>query len=262
MIADETASRATASTMPPVEQPTLIRLALPDRPGGLATVARCLANCGVDILSVEVVGHQGGEAIDDVLVRGGDLDRALVALGGEVRLLGRRTGAELPDPALSMAEACGRVLAATTVEQARSALIAAVLRLCSADGGVLLEQRDGGRLTVVAASVPRLPEIAPDDPSLARRALRLGAPQLARGEDAWAPPAYRTALEGRTVLALPVDPGSALVLVVVRHDDLPFVDVEIERLGALVRTVLGASNPAAIPNNATPSQEAGWTSGS
>ena len=103
MIADETASRATASTMPPVEQPTLIRLALPDRPGGLATVARCLANCGVDILSVEVVGHQGGEAIDDVLVRGGDLDRALVALGGEVRLLGRRTGAELPDPALSIA---------------------------------------------------------------------------------------------------------------------------------------------------------------
>jgi hypothetical protein len=242
-----------------VEQPTLIRLALPDRPGGLATVARCLANCGVDILSVEVVGHQGGEAIDDVLVRGGDLDRALVALGGEVRLLGRRTGAELPDPALSMAEACGRVLAATTVEQAREALLAAVLRLCSADGGALLEQRDGGRLTVVAASVPRLPEIAPDDPSLARRALRLGAPQLARGEDAWAPPAYRTALEGRTVLALPVGTGSALVLVVVRHDDLPFVDVEIERLGALVRTVLGASDPAAIPNP-TPSQEAGWTS--
>ena len=222
-------------------------------------MARCLANCGVDILSVEVVGHQGGEAIDDVLVRGGDLDRALVALGGEVRLLGRRTGAELPDPALSMAEACGRVLAATTVEQARSALIAAVLRLCSADGGVLLEQREGGRLTVVAASVPRLPEIAPDDPSLARRALRLGAPQLARGEDAWAPPAYRTALQGRTVLALPVGTGSALVLVVVRHDDLPFVDVEIERLGALVRTVLGASDPAAIPNQ-TPSQEAGWKS--
>jgi hypothetical protein len=235
---------------------TLIRLALPDRPGGLATVARCLAACGVDILSVEVVGHQDGEAIDDVLVTGGDLERALRALGGEVRLLGRRAGAELPDPALSMAEACGRVLAATTMEEARSALVAAVLRLCSADAGVLHELGESGRLAVVAASVPRLPEIAPDDPSLARRALRQGLPQLARGEDAWAPPAYRDALAGRTVLALPVGAGSALVLVVVRHDDLPFVDVEIERLGALVRTVLGG------PHHATsiPSQEAGWTS--
>ncbi len=251
---------STSSVGPiPVVETTLLRLALPDRPGGLATVARCLANCGVDILSVEVVGHQGGEAIDDVLCRGGDLDRALAALGGEARLLGRRNGAELPDPALSMAEACGRVLAATTVEQARSALIAAVLRLCSADAGALLEQNEQGRLAVVAASVPRLPEIAPDDPSLARRALRLGVPQLARGDETWAPPAYRDALPGRTVLALPVGAGSALVLVVVRRDELPFVDVEIERLGALVRTVLGGTGETpATPRS--PSQEAGWTS--
>ena len=261
MIAVETASRATASTMPPVEQPTLIRLALPDRPGGLATVARCLANCGVDILSVEVVGHQGGEAIDDVLVRGGDLDRALVALGGEVRLLGRRTGAELPDPALSMAEACGRVLAATTVEQARSALIAAVLRLCSADGGALLEQRDGGRLTVVAASVPRLPEIAPDDPSLARRALRLGAPQLARGEDAWAPPAYRTALQGRTVLALPVDPARRSSWSSSGTTTCPSWTSRSSGSGRSSARSSAAPTPAATTNT-TPSQEAGWTSAS
>ena len=61
------------------------------------------------------------------------------------------------------------------------------------------------------------------------------------------------------MLALPVGAGSALVLVVVRRDDLPFVDVEIERLGALVRTVLGGTG--ATPATATsPSQEAGWTS--
>ena len=259
MIAAEPAHSTSSEVAVSVGEPTLIRLALPDRPGGLATVARCLANCGVDILSVEVVGHQGGEAIDDVLCRGSNLDRASRRSDTRCGCSAGAPGAELPDPALSMAEACGRVLAATTVEQARSALIAAVLRLCSANAGDLAEQREQGRLAVVAASVPRLPEIAPDDPSLARRALRLGVPQLARGDETWAPAAYRDALPGRTVLALPVGAGSAFVLVVVRRDELPFVDVEIERLGALVRIVLGGTGATpATPRS--PSQEAGWTS--
>ncbi len=225
-------------------------------------MARCLANCGVDILSVEVVGHQGGEAIDDVLCRGGDLDRALAALGGEVRLLGRRTGAELPDPALSMAEACGRVLAATTVEQARSALIAAVLRLCSADAGVLLEQNEhGGRLTVVAASVPRLPEIAPDDPSLARRALRLGVPQLARGDETWAPPAYRDALPGRTVLALPVECrlGARARRRPARRAARSWTS-RSSGSGRSSASSSAAPAQAAATRTRSPSQEAGWTS--
>ena len=63
------------------------------------------------------------------------------------------------------------------------------------------------------------------------------------------------------MLALPVGTGSSLVLVVVRHDELPFVDVEIERLGALIRTVLGGTAATPCDTERSPSQEAGWTSG-
>ncbi len=86
-------------------EPQLIRLALPDRPGGLALVASRLAAHGVDILRVEVV--EGGEdtVVDDLLVAGGDLVAALAALAADVEILGLREHAELPDPGLAMADA-------------------------------------------------------------------------------------------------------------------------------------------------------------
>ena len=42
---------------------TLLRVATPDRPGGLAVFARCMAACGVDILSIEILGHEGPKAV-------------------------------------------------------------------------------------------------------------------------------------------------------------------------------------------------------
>ena len=94
---------------------TLLRVTTPDRPGGLAVFARCMAACGVDILSIEILGHEGPKAVADVLVHGGDLDRALRALDEDLDLLGRRSHGELPDPALAMAEACGLVYADRSV---------------------------------------------------------------------------------------------------------------------------------------------------
>jgi hypothetical protein len=66
---------------------TLVRASLPDRPGGFAVLTRCLAACGVDILTTEIVGRRDGRAIADVLVHGGDLERALRALDEDVTLL-------------------------------------------------------------------------------------------------------------------------------------------------------------------------------
>jgi len=237
-VAARSAGAAAASSS--VEAPSLLRISLPDRPGGLALVTRCLAACGVDILNVDVVGHHDGRAIDDVLVAGGDLERGLRALEPEVIVLARRDRGDLPDPGLAMAAACATIMDAATLDGARHALLRATLALLFVDEGVLLRDSGGGPLTPVAATVSGLPEIAPDEPSLARRCLRSSRPGVAAGEDAWAPVAYREALPGRRILALPVGVPPWLVLAVVRRDDVPYADVEIERVAALSRVAMRA----------------------
>ena len=237
-----------AEGQPPVRLPepstsetSLLRLLLPDRPGGLALVTRCLAACGVDILNVDVIGHHDGQAVDDVLVSGGDLARGLRALEGEVRLLARRDHAGLPDPALAMAAACATILDAPTLPAARAALLDAACTLVFVDDAVLLRDSGGGPLTAVAATGGRsLPEIAPDQPALARRALRAGRPCSARGDEAWAPAPYREALPAGQVLALPIGVPSSLVLTLLRRDDFPFAEAETERLDALGRLAVRA----------------------
>ena len=223
-----------------VQAPTLLRIALPDRPGALASVARCLAACGVDILGVEVVGHEEGEAIDDILVAGGDLARALGALDDDIRVLGRIEGAALPDPGLLMAEALGAVLAAPSVVAARGAIVGAAVRLGGGAGGALLQHGADDRLSVVGATVPGLADIPAYQPSLARRALRAGRALTTTTEEAWAPQAWREALVGRHVVAVPLEgeTDEPYVLVVVRESDVPFVAAEIDRLAALLRVVL------------------------
>jgi len=214
----------------------LIRLALPDRPGGLALVTRCLASCGTDILAVEVVGHREGQAIDDLLVRGGDLARALAALEPEVELLGRRRAVDLPDPGIAMAEAFGRTIRAPDPGTARAALLASLLAMVGADGGVLFVTPDRQRLTPIAAIPGGLPPIAPDEPCVARRALRAGEPVIAPANGSWAPLAYRQAIAARELAAAPVPLGadSDVALLLLRADAFPFVDAEVERACALV----------------------------
>lgn len=214
----------------------LIRLALPDRPGGLALVTRCLANCGTDILAVAVVGHREGQAIDDLLVQGGDLGRALAALEPEVHLLGQRSAVDLPDPGTAMAEAFGRTIRAGDPSTAREALLASLLAMLGADAGVLFAAPDRQRLSPVASIPAGLPPIAPDEPCIARRALRTGAAVIAPAEGSWAPLAYRKAIAAREVAAAPIStgPGTDLVLMLARTDQFPFVDAEVERASALV----------------------------
>ncbi len=189
-----------------------------------------------------MVGHEDGVAIDDVLVRGGDLDRALGALDGDVRVLGRVSGASLPDPGL-MAEALGAVLAAPTVEAARDAIVRAAVWIGAGSGGALLRSGADDRLSLTGATVPGLGDIPAYQPSLARRALRAGRPLTAAAADeGWAPPAWREALPGRQVVAVPVVGDDPHVLLVVRDADVPFVDAEVDRLAALLRVVLYSPN--------------------
>jgi hypothetical protein len=194
---------------------TLLRVATPDRPGGLAVFARCMAACGVDILSIEILGHEGPKAVADVLVHGGDLDRALRALDEDLDLLGRRSHGDLPDPALAMAEACGIVFGQPSAE----ALLDAAMRLVGADVGAVYRVVDG-ELAEGAQTTGGLE-------SLARQALARHAP-------AFAEPAAGSAL------AIGIGDVPALVLAVARDQTFPFQAAEVERLQALGRLALPA----------------------
>jgi hypothetical protein len=192
---------------------TLLRVTTPDRPGGLAVFARCLAACGVDILSIEILGHEGPKAVADVLVRGGDLDRALRALDEDLDLLGRRSHGDLPDPALAMAEACGLVFADRSVDS----LLLAAIRLVGADVGAIYRVEEGG-LVSAAEMTGGLEALA--------------AQCLATGAAAFAEPAAGSAM------AMLLGEGPQLVLAVARAQTFPFQAAEVDRLSALGRLAL------------------------
>lgn len=61
----------------------MLRCAIPDRPGALAGLAGAIGAAGGDILAVDVVEHDGGRALDDlvVLLPGGDMRRLLDGIG-------------------------------------------------------------------------------------------------------------------------------------------------------------------------------------
>ena len=193
---------------------TLIRMATPDRPGGLAVLTRLLAACGVDILSIEILGHREGVATADVLVSGGDLDRALRALDEDVRLLGRRSYGDLPDPGIAMAEACALVVD----ERTPGALLEATLRLVGAEVGAVYRVSDEG-LEVLAESTGGLEGLA------------------ARAFD------ERVAVFSEPVagsaVAIPVgEDAPAVILALARAQSFPFQDAEVDRIDALASLAL------------------------
>jgi hypothetical protein len=172
-----------------------------------------MAACGVDILSIEILGHEGPKAVADVLVRGGDLDRALRALDEDLDLLGRRSHGDLPDPALAMAEACGLVFADRSVDS----LLLAAIRLVGADVGAIYRVEEGG-LVSAAEMTGGLEALA--------------AQCLATGAAAFAEPAAGSAM------AMPLGEGPQLVLAVARAQTFPFQAAEVDRLSALGRLAL------------------------
>ena len=221
------------------EEPRLVRLALPDRPGGLALVASRFAAHDVNILRVEVVDGGDGAAVDDLLVVGGNLALALAELEEDVEILGLREHAELPDPGIAMASALAAVSGAASLGAARHALLAAALELVGADSGVLLRDAGHGWLRPVAATAESLPPIRADEPCLARTVLSRSRAETGSPQEPWAPAVYTLALGMGRVLVVPAGVPPFLALAVVRHDAFPFVEAEVERVRALLRVAVG-----------------------
>lgn len=240
------------SRIEPESGTLLVRLALPDRPGGLATVAGVFAAHGVDILRLDVVERSDGVAIDDLLVSGGDIAGALADLEPEIRVLGSPAVTSMPDVAVAMAHACAAVTSTRSLGGMRRALLAAAIRVAGGDEGVVLRDAGHGWLRPVAATVDaRLTPIRSREPALAREALREARPLQTDGGAAWCPDAYRAAFPAGPVLCLPVGEPPSLAVTIVRVEPPRFAAGEVERAAALVGVAAGAL--AALGERATSS---------
>ncbi len=209
----------------------LVRLRLRDRPGSLASISARLAGYGVDVLRLEVLGRDGGFAVDDLLLTGEGLASALDDLGSDVTLLAHRRGVDLADPGLAMAGACFELARAANARETYRRLLAAALGLVFAEAGFVSVGDGHGVLRPMAATVNGLPALDDREASLLRSALWSGDCLTADGRVPWVADSYRELLPAGTVAVVPAGRETALALV--REDAAPFVATELERLAAL-----------------------------
>jgi hypothetical protein len=217
----------------------LLRLRLRDRPGSLAAITSRLAMHGVDVLRLEVLGREGGFAIDDLLVSGAGLGAALAEFGPEVTVLAERRGVDLVDPGLAMAEACCALTAAGNERETYRQLLAAALGLVFAEAGFVSLRQGYGVLRPMASTVSELPALDDQQASLLCSALWSGDCLTADGRVPWVPSSYRDLLPEGTVAVVPGGAEPFFVLALIRDDNAPFVTSELDRLAALLEVAVG-----------------------
>ena len=221
-------------------QTQLVRLRVPDKPGSLARLSAHFAEHAVNVLGLEVVEREAGFAVDDVLVEGPGLDKALATFGNIAAVLTVRRGVALRDPGLAMAEACEAVTNALGPIEAYAELVRTAPDLVFAEEAFVLVAEESGYLVPYASTVAGLPAVALSEPSLLVSAVASGEPLTADGRIPWAPTTYRDLLPSGTVAVVPGGRHAPIALVLVRRDDARFLGVELSRLQALLRVAAGA----------------------
>ena len=125
----------------------LVRIWLPDRPGALALVAARIGAVGGDIVSVDVLEHAGGIAVDEFSVILPDeavldlMTREIEQVDGasveRVRLVGA-----FPDPRIDALESAVRLCQSSTPTDLHGTLVGHVRTEFLADWSVLLQGED------------------------------------------------------------------------------------------------------------------------
>ena len=222
------------------EEPQLVRLALPDKPGRLALVASRFAAHDVNILRVEVVAGGDGDRGRRPARRGRQSCRGAGGAQG-----GRR------DPRAT--RACGA--ARSRDRDGGRACRPSAARPVSERRGTLSHRRAGARrgrrrraparrgprLAPACRAHCRVPAADPGRPALSGAVRRSRAPgrrpphRRSRGRPP--PTPLRSAWAASSIVPAGVPPFLALALV--RHDAFPFVEAEIERVRALLRVAVG-----------------------
>ncbi len=207
----------------------VIRITMPDRPGALSAVTASLAAHRVDIVRLDVVSHDGGSVVDDLLLAAESADDITRASAGFLSEVTVRTFEGLPgDPTIEMGTGLRRVAGAAPREAAM-ALVDAAATLLRADHAVLLAAGPDGELSALAATF-EVPAVPLEAPFAGRWALERGTPLAFPASDGWAPAELRQALGAAWVAVVPC--GELRLLLVSRSLSIAFYSGELERLHA------------------------------
>jgi hypothetical protein len=198
-----------------------LRLAVPDRPGMLATITGLIASRGIDVRAIDVLGGRLTEAVDHLLLDGEpeQLDALLVALAGVpgVVVLGLRRSGMTKDssPELDLISALARESGRTL-----EVLTDACPRILAADWALGFASDD----TAARSRTAWAPEVtwSGRQPMRSSRVAHYGSFNLPEGLTA--------------ELAVAAVTGVGVVLVG-RSEGPAFHDAEILRLDKLMKTV-------------------------
>lgn len=141
----------------------LVRVWLPDRPGGLGQVASRIGSVRGDIVGVEVLERDGGVAIDEFAVNLPDAD-LLVMLAREIEQVDGASVEEMrvvksfPDPRIDALESASRLCGVTQVPDLWEALVSQVSEEFTAHWAALISNRTV--LASVGTGVPTSDKLA------------------------------------------------------------------------------------------------------
>jgi hypothetical protein len=203
----------------------VIRMWLPDRPGALGQVASRIGAVRGDVVGIDILERDGGQAVDELAVElpDGDLVDLLV---NEVRQVDgvaveevRPIADALHDPRLDALEAAAQLVGATDVESLLTSAVVHARRVVGATW-VAVVDIDGRGDGVLAAD-----EAAP---SAGWLEAYLAGSRASEGS-------HRAAHPGSDVVWAPLA-GSGLAIVLGR-DDMPYRARERRQVAALARVI-------------------------
>jgi hypothetical protein len=214
----------------------VIRMWLPDRPGALGQVASRIGAVRGDVVGIDILERDGGQAVDELVVELPD-DTLVELLVNEVRQVDgvaveevRRVADALHDPRLDALEAAAQLVGATDVDTLLSAVVVHARRVVGArwvavvdiDGNI-----DGHGDGVLAA----------DDaaPTAGWLTAYLAGARASEGVSGKTTGTAGAAVPRSDVVWAPL-PGSGLALVLGR-DDMPYRARERRQVAALARVV-------------------------
>jgi hypothetical protein len=215
-----------------------IRIQMPDRPGALSAISTALAVQGVDIVRLDIVGHNGGMVVDDLLLSGPDQQRIGQAIGSFQSDVVVKTFEETSgDPTLEMGDGLVAVARSGSPGEALDLVGRHGRRLARADDVFVGEAQQDGSIAIRGTEPGQMATVGVDEAFTGRWVLHRQTAAAFATEPGWAPDDLATKMPGAWVAMAPL--GVFHLLMFTRLLNIPFLRDELERI-AVFTEVAGA----------------------
>lgn len=209
-----------------------MRVSMSDQPGALGALASALGRVGVNIVTLDVVDHRDGIAVDDLCVDAGDeaaLSEGLRRTAEEVRGAVVEAIKPLREPQTTSPMHLAAAVAEATPGDALETLIEGLPNAMWASWAVAIKKG-------LPPDVLHAGQGAPSMSNVETPWLPLDAPR-ALASAPWMPPAWRMGRMSYEIAAAPLGDSETALLVARKHGPR-FRPSEVEQLGLLTRVLI------------------------